>query len=130
MDYEHASANPAVAKGGPVPSGGEVLTLETEDDADGWRYGTAQLTPRAAELVEAKEYFAVSPEINWDAATEEGKPLGAKVECVAFTNRPFFVSARLSAIKLGESPMMLESRFDPETGRVLVKLEDGTEVPI
>lgn len=131
MDYEHASAQPAVAKGGPVPASGQVLTLEPEDDADGWRYGISEPTPTAARMVESKEYFAVSPEINWKAADVHGTAIGPKIECVAFTNRPFFETARLSAVQLGENSMEpLNCRFDESTGRLMVMLPDGSEAPL
>ncbi|TDQ40970.1 phage protease [Tepidicella xavieri] len=57
IDYEHQSLE-AEAKAGPVPAAGWIKELEVRDGA---LWARVQWTPRAAELIAAREYRFLSP---------------------------------------------------------------------
>ncbi|MEW6250018.1 MAG: phage protease, partial [Planctomycetota bacterium] len=57
IDYEHQSLA-ADDKAGPVPAAGWIKALEVRDGA---LWGRVQWTPRAAELIAAREYRFLSP---------------------------------------------------------------------
>src|SRR5690606_23118612 len=57
IDYEHQSLA-ADDKAGPVPAAGWIKALEVRDGA---LWGRVQWTPRAAELIAAREYRYLSP---------------------------------------------------------------------
>ncbi|HLI03855.1 MAG TPA: phage protease [Terriglobia bacterium] len=97
VDYDHASEQPEVALGGPIPSAGELVAIEGPETYVDPRGNTRQIlwgrfdpTDRARALVRAREYRYVSPAIDFNAKSKEtGEPLGAALTTVALTNRPF-----------------------------------------
>jgi Mu-like prophage I protein len=100
IDYEHASEQPEVARGGPVPAAGWIHTLSLEKrpavSATGGRVTTDVLearvewTPEAKALIKSGEYRFFSPAIDWSARDKEtGQPQGATLTSGALTNHPF-----------------------------------------
>ena len=65
LDYEHASEDPEVAQGGPVPAAGWITSIDSAPDANGIVWGSVQFTQKARDMVAAKEYKYISPVINW-----------------------------------------------------------------
>jgi phage I-like protein len=66
IDYEHQMLN-ALENGQPAPASGYIRRVE-------WRpgiglFGAVEWTPRAAAMIEAKEYRYFSPVFSWDAET-------------------------------------------------------------
>jgi hypothetical protein len=90
IDYEHASEYPEDAQGGPIPAAGWLKSIDDAPDANGILWGSAEFTPRAQQMITAKEYRYLSPVIDWGARNKEsGEPQGATLTSVALTNRPF-----------------------------------------
>lgn len=101
IDYEHASEQPHVAQGGPVPAAGWIHTLFVDSGA--WsgggngRHNEAELlrafvewTPEAKELIQSGQYRFFSPSIDWGARDKAtGEPQGATLTSGALTNHPF-----------------------------------------
>ncbi len=123
VDYDHASEMPEVAAGGPIPSAGRIVKLDspelfrTWDSGLGTREGTEPRTPdpksrfilwgwyeptdRARWLIANREYRYISPAIDWTARSKSsGKPQGATLSTVALTNRPFL--EEMPAIRLSD----------------------------
>jgi phage I-like protein len=103
IDYEHASEQPEVAKGGPVPGAGWIhgLTLGSRQKAVGssgdWGLPSGECltalvewTPQAEEMLRTGQYRFFSPAIDWGATDKEtGEPQGATLTSGALTNHPF-----------------------------------------
>jgi Mu-like prophage I protein len=100
IDYEHASEQPAIARGGPVPAAGWIHELFIDHGAStvSARNGNhaevlkalVEWTPEANGLIEAGKYRFFSPSIDWGARDKEtGKPQGATLTSGALTNHPF-----------------------------------------
>jgi len=115
VDYDHASEMPEVAAGGPVPSAGRIVKLDspevlgagdwglgeknqnqapsTQPPAPSTRFilwGWYEPTERARELLKSREYRYISPAVDWAAQNKRtGKPQGTTLTSVALTNRPF-----------------------------------------
>lgn len=114
VDYDHASEMPEVAAGGPIPSAGRIVKLDSPEalgatgsgldagvGANAVRpnpnpqtrfilWGWYEPTERARELIQSREYRYISPAIDWAARDKHtGKPQGATLTSVALTNRPF-----------------------------------------
>ncbi len=86
VDYEHASENPDVAMGQPVPAAGFIHELR----ANGVLKALVEFSPRARQMIVAKEYRFVSPAIDWAAKDKEtGQPQGCTLTSLALTNHPF-----------------------------------------
>ena len=101
IDYEHASEEPGVAAGGPVPASGWLKAVEDAPDENGILWGQAEFTPRAKEMVKGGEYRYLSPVINWGARNKlTGEQQGATLTSMALTNRPFLDA--LPAIAMSE----------------------------
>jgi phage I-like protein len=101
IDYEHASEEPGVAAGGPVPASGWLKAVEDAPDENGILWGQAEFTPRAQEMVKGGEYKYLSPVINWGARNKvTGEQQGATLTSMALTNRPFLEA--LPAIAMTE----------------------------
>lgn len=64
IDYEHQTLE-AEAKAGPVPAAGWIKQLEARDGA---LWGRVTWTPRAAELIQSREYRFLSPVFRHDKA--------------------------------------------------------------
>lgn len=101
IDYEHASEEPEVAGGGPVPAAGWLKSIDDAPDADGILWGTVEWTPRAAALIAAREYKYISPFIDPTVRDNKtGKPQGWTLTSAALTNRP--VLQGMPALALSE----------------------------
>ena len=91
VDYEHASEDPGVAAGGPVPAAGWASSPEVRDLGD--RSILTALfapNPRAEEMIRKGEYRYLSPAL--DKAFKDkttGEPQGATLTSIALTNKPF-----------------------------------------
>jgi len=106
IDYEHASEDPAVARGGPVPAAGWIHDLFLDrtpspagpDQSKGGHNLQArdrltalvEWTPEAKDLIHSGQYRFFSPSIDWGARDKlTGKPQGATLTSGALTNHPF-----------------------------------------
>ena len=106
VDYDHASEMPEVGAGGPIPSAGRIVKLDSPEvfeseggelamspaspDARHILYGWYEPTERARRLISSREYRYISPAIDWTARSKRsGKVQGATLSTVALTNRPF-----------------------------------------
>lgn len=97
-DYEHASEQPGVARGGPVKAAGWIGGM---DLIGGTLYADLEWNDAAAAMIRAGEYKYVSPAIDWGAKDKEtGDPIGAKLTSLALTNHPFL--EELPALMLSE----------------------------
>ncbi len=133
IDYEHASENPEVAAGGPVPASGWLQAVEDQPDSGGILWGLARFTDRARELIQAGEYKYISPFINWGVRDKEtGEPQGATLTSVALVNRPFLDG--LPAVRLSEAGWEEESavRTGGRMPNTTVKLteSDGSRLTV
>jgi phage I-like protein len=109
IDYEHASEQPTVARGGPVPAAGWIhdLTLP-EPGVEKSKLGTpnflhalVEWTQEALELLKDGAYRFFSPAIDWTCRDKEtGQPQGATLTSGALTNHPFL--EELPAIALSD----------------------------
>jgi phage I-like protein len=98
IDYEHASEQPEVAKGGPIPGAGWIhaLQLRSADLQVGMPasrpalHALVEWTPQAEEMLRTGQYRFFSPAIDWGARDKEtGEPQGATLTSGALTNHPF-----------------------------------------
>jgi len=99
IDYEHASEQPEVAKGGPIPGAGWIHKLAVSNQqsavsklkADGCVLSAfVEWTPQAEEMLRTGQYRFFSPAIDWGARDKEtGEPQGATLTSGALTNHPF-----------------------------------------
>lgn len=101
IDYEHASEDPSVARGGPVPAAGWIHSLsvarrprsaaaENGTPAAETLTALVEWTPEARDLIESGKYRFFSPSIDWGARDKEtGQPQGATLTSGALTNHPF-----------------------------------------
>jgi hypothetical protein len=115
IDYEHASEDPAVARGGPVPAAGWIHELKVSSSrgqkSGAGDHGTSknpgslapgawslsprltalvEWTPEAKGLIHGGQYRFFSPSIDWGAHDKlTGKPQGATLTSGALTNHPF-----------------------------------------
>lgn len=102
LDYEHASEEPEVAQGGPVPAAGWITSIDSEPDANGVVWGSVQFTEKARAMVAAKEYKYISPVIDWGVRDRRtGDVQGATLTSAALTNRP--VLDHMPAIQLSDA---------------------------
>ena len=100
IDYEHASEQPQVAQGGPVPAAGWIHGLLVDAGSASRREGgpaepellkaLVEWTPEAKELIRSGQYRFFSPSIDWGARDKlSGQPQGATLTSGALTNHPF-----------------------------------------
>ncbi len=93
VDYEHASEDPEVGRGGAIPSAGRIVNLAVPQPFKDGReivYGDYEPTERARQLIASREYRYISPAITWTARNKQtGKNVGCAFTSVALTNRPF-----------------------------------------
>ncbi len=103
IDYEHASEQPEVAKGGPIPAAGWIHQLavggwgmrrdrtspSSSSDSD-LLCALVEWTPEAREMIRNGQYRFFSPAIDWGFRDKEtGQPQGATLTSGALTNHPF-----------------------------------------
>lgn len=101
IDYDHATATPEVAAGGPVPAAGWLKEVEDAPDAAGIWWGLAEFTVRARQMIEAGELRYLSPAILWGSRDKHtGEQQGARLVSVGVTNTPFLDA--MPAIQLSE----------------------------
>lgn len=113
IDYEHQTLATA-ANGQPAPAAGWIKDIT-------WRSGeglfaTAEWTPRAAEMIAAKEYRFISPVFKFDPAT--GDVLG--IEMAAITNNPALDGMR--EIELRAAAKFELDSEDPDVNPILAAL--------
>ncbi len=100
IDYEHASEQPEIARGGPVPAAGWIHDVFIDHRASRAHVkngnhedvlkALVEWTPEAHGLIESGKYRFFSPAIDWSARDKEtGKPQGATLTSGALTNHPF-----------------------------------------
>ena len=98
IDYEHASEQPQVAQGGPVPAAGWIHSLFVDSGSDTAKVRSSEdllkalveWTPEAKELIGSGQYRFFSPSIDWGARDKlTGEPQGATLTSGALTNHPF-----------------------------------------
>jgi len=119
IDYEHASEQTEVARGGPVPAAGWIHSLTlTPALSQGERGNRAaagegatllaqvEWTPEAAQMIQSGQYRFFSPAIDWSFPDKEtGESQGATLTSGALTNHPFL--EELPPITLTESGVVL-----------------------
>jgi len=133
IDYEHASEQPEVARGGPVPAAGWIHGLFIDrrpvpSPAGGGVHEAVlkafvEWTPEARQLIQRGQYRFFSPSIDWGARDKEtGKPQGATLTSGALTNHPFL--EELPALMLTDLPVAPaaaekkeETQPGPESGK-------------
>jgi phage I-like protein len=114
IDYEHASEQPEVARGGPVPAAGWIHSLFVARGAQAAAAGgggaretltaLVEWTPEARGLIRSGQYRFFSPSIDWGACDKEtGNIQGATLTSGALTNHPF----------LEELPPLMLTDLDP-----------------
>jgi phage I-like protein len=130
IDYEHASEQPDVAKGGPIPAAGWIHTLKVDSrqqtgNGDGlpstayYLLASVEWTPRAAEMIGSGQYRFFSPAIDWSFLDKEtGHSQGATLTSGALTNHPFL--EELPPISLTEAGVLLA---DVSTGYLDVPIK-------
>ena len=115
IDYEHASEQPEVAKGGPIPAAGWIHVLRVGAALVAAQEGhpqgvpllaSVEWTPDAARMIQGGQYRFFSPAIDWNFSDKEtGKSQGATLTSGALTNHPFL--EELPPITLTESGVVL-----------------------
>jgi phage I-like protein len=126
VDYEHASEQPEVACGGPVPAAGWIHGLRV-DGAGTVAAATlvplvAQIewTPPAAEMIRLGQYRFISPAIDWASKDKQtGEEQGITLTSAALTNHPFL--EELPALALSDNELesvaaVPQSRDRPNDG--------------
>jgi len=118
IDYEHASEDPEVARGGPVPAAGWIVHINQAPDANGVVWGKAKFNARARDMIATGEYRYGSPALSWGYRDKNnGEQQGLTLTSFALTNRPFL--EEMPAIRLsdagwtenkGEKPNMITGR--------------------
>lgn len=120
IDYEHASEQPEIAKGGPIPGAGWIhrLSLSGQDGRAPSAPSDAltalvEWTPQAEQMLRTGQYRFFSPAIDWSAKDKEsGDPQGATLTSGALTNHPFL--EELPPIMLSDGTLVtssVDSRF-------------------
>jgi phage I-like protein len=98
IDYEHASEQPDVARGGPVPAAGWIHQLSVVSGqlsvakGNGHAELRAQVewTPEAEQMIRSGQYRFFSPAIDWNYSDKTtGELQGATLTSGALTNHPF-----------------------------------------
>jgi phage I-like protein len=120
IDYEHASEDPQVARGGPIPGAGWIhkLRLGGNGSADlqvgmpasrPALHALVEWTPQAEEMLRTGQYRFFSPAIDWGACDKEtGEPQGATLTSGALTNHPFL--EELPPIMLSDGTLLGSGR--------------------
>jgi phage I-like protein len=102
IDYEHASDDPGVAMGGPIPAAGWIKGIDPQPDANGIAWAEATFNEAARKMIAAGEYKYGSPVINWGSRDKStGEQQGATLTSFALTNTP--VLDKLPAIRLSDA---------------------------
>lgn len=125
IDYEHASEQPQVAQGGPVPAAGWIHGLLVDTgfgsrcESGGAREpellkALVEWTPEAKELIRSGQYRFFSPSVDWGARDKlTGEPQGATLTSGALTNHPF----------LEELPPLMLTDLTPVPGETVDQQE-------
>jgi len=136
IDYEHASEQPEVAQGGPIPAAGWIHELQVSgprcqvlgepETRNPSLRARVEWTPDAAEMIRKGQYRFFSPAIDWDARDKEtGEPQGATLTSGALTNHPFL--EELPPIMLTDAGVatlaVLPNRGSAVRGRSSVAIE-------
>jgi Mu-like prophage I protein len=124
VDYEHASENPQVARGGPIPAAAWITKLSKKDGEDGkskMLWGDVDFTDEAKKHIERKQYKYFSPAIDWGAVEKKtGRSKGATLTSGALTNHPFL--EELPAIQLSDKGKVLD--------KIVVPVVDGAKIKV
>ena len=126
VDYEHASENPKVAKGSPIPAAGWIEAMELVGSTV---FASIDWTADAAKMIKDKAYRFVSPAIDWFATNKEsGDAIGTALSSLALTNHPFL--EELPALCL--SAKGADDGDEAETGKsvIHVPVPDGASVKV
>ena len=109
IDYEHASEQPDVSRGGPIPAAGWIHGLRfvgSNDESYVTLNALVEWTPEAQRLIQSGQYRFFSPAIDWNFPDKEtGHSQGATLTSGALTNHPFL--EELPPITLTESGFLL-----------------------
>ena len=134
IDYEHASEQPEVARGGPVIAAGWIHQISIarcpsslaadygQEAADGKEYpgelnALVEWTPQAIEMIGTGQYRFFSPAIDWTCCDKgTGEPQGATLTSGALTNHPFL--EELPAISLSDRDREGISGTDPSDSQL------------
>ncbi len=88
IDYDHAIEY-AAGVGQPVPAAGWISAIEDAPDSGGILWATVEWTPRAAQMIEAREYQYISPVLDPTARDNKtGVAQGWTLTSAALTNQP------------------------------------------
>ena len=144
LDYDHGTVYNA-GSGQPIPAAGWIKSIDDQPDGNGVLWGSVEFTPKARDMVAAKEYKYISPVIDWAARDKStGEQQGATITSVALTNQP--VLEEMPALALSEPGWTVDTSIethetakeklpmvkqlvlaDRATNRVRVILDDNTE---
>ena len=123
INYEHP--DPELAAGQPIPAAGWLKAMEDQPDGQGVLWGEAELTDRAREMIRAREYKYLSPEISWAARDKDtGAPQGATLGAMGLVNRPFL---DMPAIALSED--WREDKEEPAMAEETKVKQEGGGAP-
>jgi phage I-like protein len=131
IDYEHASEQPEVARGGPIPGAGWIHQLAVSDQRSAISRLKAdscvltafvEWTPQSEEMLRTGQYRFFSPAIDWGARDKEtGEPQGATLTSGALTNHPFL--EELPPIMLSDGTLITSQKA--EGGRQKAENQKG-----
>ena len=143
IDYEHASEQPDVAKGGPIPAAGWIHALRVSSESRVANraesdsrlatpyslFASVEWTPEAQQMISGEQYRFFSPAIDWSFPDKiTGKSQGATLTSGALTNHPFL--EELPPITLTESGVVLADvstgYLDAPTNKISVAYGKGT----
>ncbi len=115
IDYEHASENPEVARGGPIPAAGWIHDLRESIKGVHQLCALVEWTPEAEQMIRDGQYRFFSPAIDWGATDKEtGLPQGATLTSGALTNHPFL--EELPPIMMSDGTVLVSESNRPAHG--------------
>ena len=101
IDYDHA-IEVSAGSGGPTPAAGWIRSIDDAPDREGTLWGDVEWTPRAAQMIAAKEYKYISPVIDPTVRDNKtGEAQGWTLTSAALTNQP--VLQGMPALVLSEA---------------------------
>ena len=108
IDHDHASENPEVARGGPIPAAGWIHNLYVEGNQ---LVANVEWTPDTADMIRKGQYRFFSPSLDWGRCDKEtGEPQGCTLTSGAVTNQPFL--EELPPLMLSDPSMEAVSNMD------------------